>query len=217
MPGPSTPRSGSPSTSTSKASGPRSAASAMPTTVRMMVEHQRALQGRVHPHHGLPPRPLQDAGRRRIRHRRLGRLVQPATTPRVSWHDQSHRVRNRPLRDPHPRAATRMRAARNLGRFTCNNPPRVRLDRPGPARRRNDANSPRRRTAATLRTHPNLCAAASTLHWTRFDLEHKHRGRTWSRSVSASRTLSHRPWHSRLSQRPQRQDPCLRHRLERRL
>jgi len=34
-----------------------------------------------------------------------------------SWHDQSHRVRNRPLRDPQPRAATRMRAAENLGRF----------------------------------------------------------------------------------------------------
>jgi hypothetical protein len=34
------------------------------------------------------------------------------------WHDQPRGVRNRPLRGPHPRAATRMRAAENLGRFT---------------------------------------------------------------------------------------------------
>ncbi|WP_244328589.1 helix-turn-helix transcriptional regulator [Yimella sp. cx-51] len=34
-----------------------------------------------------------------------------------AWHDEPCGVRNRPLRDPHPRAATRMRAAQNLGRF----------------------------------------------------------------------------------------------------
>ena len=37
--------------------------------------------------------------------RRLGRLVQPATPPRHPWHDQHRGVRERPLRDPQPRAA----------------------------------------------------------------------------------------------------------------
>ncbi len=47
----------------------------------------RALQDRVHPHHGLPRRPLPDHRRRRVRHRRLGRLVQqpaPAQLSRLS-------------------------------------------------------------------------------------------------------------------------------------
>jgi hypothetical protein len=46
-----------------------------------------------------------------------GRLVQPATPTRIPGHDRSRGVRNRPLRGPRPRAATRMRAAQNLGRF----------------------------------------------------------------------------------------------------
>ena len=47
----------------------------------LMESDQRPLQGRVHPHHGLPRRPLQDHRRRRVRHRRLGRLVQQPQAP----------------------------------------------------------------------------------------------------------------------------------------
>ena len=45
-----------------------------PTTSLDGVD-QRSLQGRVHPHHRLPRRPLQEHRRGRVRHRRLGRLV----------------------------------------------------------------------------------------------------------------------------------------------
>jgi putative transposase len=39
------------------------------------------LQDRVHPHHDLPRRPLQDHRRGRVHQRRLGRLVQPGPAP----------------------------------------------------------------------------------------------------------------------------------------
>jgi hypothetical protein len=65
----------------------------------------------------LPRRPLPDHRGRRVRHRRLCRLVQPAAAPRQSWDDDPGRVRRRLLRDSQPRAATRIRSAENRGRF----------------------------------------------------------------------------------------------------
>ena len=84
----------------------------------LMESVDRPVQDRVHPHHDLPRRPLPDHRRRRVRHRRLGRLVQQPTPPRHPRHGPARRVRASPLRCPQPRAATRMRAARNPGRFT---------------------------------------------------------------------------------------------------
>ncbi len=68
-------------------------------------------------HEGLPRRTLPHYRRRRVRNGRLSRLVQPATPPRHPWHDNSRGIRASPLRGPHPRAATRMRAAPNPGHF----------------------------------------------------------------------------------------------------
>ena len=79
--------------------------------------HQRPLQGRVHPHHRLPRRPLQDHRRRRVRHRRLGRLVQQPKAPLDPGKRPTRRVRASPLRCPQPRAAPRIGTAENLGRF----------------------------------------------------------------------------------------------------
>ena len=69
-------------------------------------DHQRPLQDRVHPHHRLPRRPLQDHRRRRVRDRRLGRLVQqpPAAqhasaTPPVEYEPAHYAALNR---EPHP-------------------------------------------------------------------------------------------------------------------
>src|SRR5699024_10539566 len=75
-------------------------------------------QDRVHPHHRLPRRTVPDARGRRVRDRRLGRLVQQPAPP---WHARDahpDRVRDAPLRGPHPRARTHKVAAENLGRFT---------------------------------------------------------------------------------------------------
>jgi len=47
------------------------------------METINALQSRVHPHHGVPLRPLQDPRRLRARHRRVGRLVQQRVSPRI--------------------------------------------------------------------------------------------------------------------------------------
>src|SRR5699024_5181504 len=74
-------------------------------------------QDRVHPHHRLPRRTVPDARGRRVRDRRLGRLVQQPAPP---WHARDahpDRVRDAPLRGPHPRARTHKVAAENLGRF----------------------------------------------------------------------------------------------------
>lgn len=60
----------------------------------------------------LPRRSLQDHRRHRVRHRRLGRLVQQPSPPRIARHDDPRRVREHPLRDPQTRAATRIGTAR---------------------------------------------------------------------------------------------------------
>ena len=64
------------------------------------------------------PGPLPHHRRRRIRDRQLGRLVQQPTPAQLSWDDDPSGVRASSLRDPQPRAATRIGAAENLGRFT---------------------------------------------------------------------------------------------------
>src|SRR5699024_3150055 len=79
---------------------------------------QRTVQDRMHPHHHLPRRTLQDALRRRVRDRRLGRLVQQPAPPQLTGHDPPGRVRGAPLRGPQPRARPRKVAAENPGRFT---------------------------------------------------------------------------------------------------
>lgn len=56
-------------------------------------------------------------------HHHPGRLVQHQTAPRHPRNGQPTRVRNHPLRDPEPRAATRIGAARNLGRFNLGTKP----------------------------------------------------------------------------------------------
>src|SRR5690625_2182857 len=71
----------------------------------------------MHPHHHLPRRTLQDALRRRVRDRRLGRLVQHPAPPQLTGHDPPGRVRGAPLRGPQPRARPRKVAAENPGRF----------------------------------------------------------------------------------------------------
>src|SRR5690625_3689363 len=71
----------------------------------------------MHPHHHLPRRTLQDALRRRVRDRRLGRLVQQPAPPQLTGHDPPGRVRGAPLRGPQPRARPRKVAAENPGRF----------------------------------------------------------------------------------------------------
>ena len=71
--------------------------------IRTTVFHQRALQ---------------DPRRHRVRHRRLGRLVQQPQAPRINRDGPANRIRASPLRCPQARDAAHMRAARNLGRFT---------------------------------------------------------------------------------------------------
>lgn len=62
--------------------------------------------------------PYRTIGDLEVRHRRLGRLVQQSTAPRLSWDDDPGGVRESPLRSPQPRAATRIGAAENLVRFS---------------------------------------------------------------------------------------------------
>ena len=62
--------------------------------------------------------PLQDHRRRRIRHRRLGRLVQQPTPALDAGKRPARRVRASPLRCSQPRAAPRIGTAENPGRFT---------------------------------------------------------------------------------------------------
>ena len=84
-PGRSTPRSGSPSTSSSRASRPRSGRRGCLRQRPDGIDH-RPVQDRVHRHDRLPRRPLQDPRRHRVRDRRLGRLVQPPTPARLPRH-----------------------------------------------------------------------------------------------------------------------------------
>jgi len=79
---------------------------------------ERPVQDRVHPHHGLPRRAVPDARGRRVRGCRLGRLVQQPAPPRLPGDAHPGRVRDAPLRGPHPRARTHKVAAENLGRFS---------------------------------------------------------------------------------------------------
>lgn len=71
-----------------------------------------------HPHHGLPQRPQPEDRRRRVRHLRLGRLVQQPTPAQHPWDDDARGARASPLRDARPRAGALMGAAENLGRST---------------------------------------------------------------------------------------------------
>jgi putative transposase len=108
-------RSGSPSTSPSKVSGPRSDPSATPTTALMesVIGLYKTECIRTTVFHAGPYRTIGD--------------VEYATAGWVDWYNNRFprhprlphpgRVRTSPLRDPQPRAAPRMRAAENLGRF----------------------------------------------------------------------------------------------------
>ena len=56
---------------------------------------------------------------RRVRHRRLGRLVQQQAPALHPWDEDPRGVRASPLRGPQPRAAPRIGTAQSLGRFTA--------------------------------------------------------------------------------------------------
>src|SRR5665213_1161871 len=87
-------------------------------TQRLDGKRDRLVQDRIHPHHHLQRQALPHHQRRRVRHRRLGRLVEQPATPRHLWDGDPDRSRTAVLRDPQPRVATHMRAAEDLGRFT---------------------------------------------------------------------------------------------------
>lgn len=103
-------------TSNSRASVPRSGRSATPTTPPDGVPH-RSVQDRVHPHHRLPRRPVRGrsaTSRSPPPAGSTGTTSGASTTP---LDDDLDGVRAGPLRDSRPRAATRIGAAQNLGRF----------------------------------------------------------------------------------------------------
>lgn len=83
----------------------------------LMENRDRPVQDRMPPHSGLPPRALQDHRRHRVRHRQLGRLIQQPPTPLDPRDGPTSRTRTGLLRCPQHRAAARMSAARNPGRF----------------------------------------------------------------------------------------------------
>lgn len=87
------------------------------TYARAHGDGQRALKGRMNPYHRLPRRIRQDHRGCRILHHRLGRLVQQSSVSLQPRLRPTRRVRGRPRRDPQIRAATRIGAAQNLGRF----------------------------------------------------------------------------------------------------
>src|SRR5688500_7160187 len=72
----------------------------------------------MHSHYRLPQLALQDPRRRRVRHRRLGRLVQQPQAPRINRDGSARGIRASPLRCAQTRDAAHMKAARNQGRFT---------------------------------------------------------------------------------------------------
>jgi AraC-like DNA-binding protein len=72
---------------------------------------------RVHPDDDLPPRAVRRPVRHRVRHRRLGRLVEPPPTTHRARDDHPHRARVRPLPCPPAAGAAHMKAATNPWRF----------------------------------------------------------------------------------------------------
>ncbi len=84
------------------------AASSKPRTIQ---------QDRVHPYPSIPSGPIPNDRRCRVRHRRVGRLVQQPPRALQHRHDPTRRARTELLRCSHPRAATRIGAERNLGQF----------------------------------------------------------------------------------------------------